>query len=153
MRLGINLKNKRTTNGGVIPAQTLDVEGSAVISNSLWVGGDNQNTTGIHAFRVFDDDNNGIGRVSINVGDTAEVTGMTGLFVGGDVIVRAGAVGAAPSEAVGGGQSNGNLTIDGDLTVLGGGDSEIVGDLTVTQDLFVRGGNAKMFRIDSGTGF
>ena len=152
MRLGINLKNKRTTNSGVIPAQTLDVEGSAVISNSLWVGGDNQNTTGIHAFRVFDDDNNGIGRVSINVGDTAEVTGMTGLFVGGDVIVRAGAVGAAPSEAVGGGQSNGNLTIDGDLTVLGGGDSEIVGDLTVTQDLFVRGGNAKMFRIDSGTG-
>ena len=54
-------------------------------------------------------------------------------------------------KAVGGGQSNGNLTIDGDLTVLGGGDSEIVGDLTVTQDLFVRGGNAKMFRIDSGT--
>ena len=100
MRLGINLKNKRTTNGGVIPAQTLDVEGSAVISNSLWVGGDNQNTTGIHAFRVFDDDNNGIGRVSINVGDTAEVTGMTGLFVGGDVIVRGGAVGAAPSESL-----------------------------------------------------
>ena len=100
MRLGINLKNKRTTNSGVIPAQTLDVEGSAVISNSLWVGGDNQNTTGIHAFRVFDDDNNGIGRVSINVGDTAEVTGMTGLFVGGDVIVRGGAVGAAPSGAL-----------------------------------------------------
>mgnify|MGYP003324468298 FL=1 len=50
MRLGVNLRNVRTTNSSVIPTQTLDVEGSGIFRNSLWVGGDNLNPTGTHAF-------------------------------------------------------------------------------------------------------
>ncbi len=151
MRLGINLRNVRTTNASVIPTQTLDVEGSGIFRNSLWVGGDNLNPTGTHAFRVYDDDANGIGRVSINTGDTVEVIANTGLWVGGDVIVRGTAVNAGGGEQVGGGQSVGNLTIDGTLTALSNGSHELVGDLTVTKDLFIRGGNAKMFKADGGT--
>ena len=151
MRLGVNLKNTRVTNGSVIPQQTLDVEGSGIFRNSLWVGGDNLNPTGIHAFRVYDDDANGVGRVSINTGDSAEVIASVGLWVGGDVTVRAGAAGSGEVESVGGGQSNGNLTIDGTLTALSNGSHELVGDLTVTKDLFIRGGNAKMYRLDSDT--
>ena len=151
MRLGVNLKNTRVTNGSVIPQQTLDVEGSGIFRNSLWVGGDNLNPTGIHTFRAFDDDGNGVGRVSINTGDTAEVTGAVGLWVGGDIIVRGGSAGTLPVESVGGGQSNGDLTIDGTLTALGNGQHELVGDLTVTKALYVRGGLNKMYQIDSGT--
>ena len=151
MRLGINLRNKRITNASVIPQQTLDVEGSGIFSQSLWVGGDNLNPAGIHTLRVFDDDENGIGRVSINTGDTAEVTGETGLWVGGDVKIRQSGAGTAPDEAVGGGQSNGDLEIDGTFTALSNGSHEMVGDLTVTKDLFVRGGNMKMYRLDSDT--
>ena len=151
MRLGVNLKNTRVTNGSVIPLQTLDVEGSGIFRNSLWAGGDNLNPTGIHTFRAFDDDGNGVGRVSINTGDTAEVVGSIGLWVGGDIIARAGAVGSGESEAVGGGQSSGSLTIDGTFTALSGGQHEMVGDLTVTKALYVRGGLNKMYQIDSGS--
>ena len=151
MRLGINLRNVRITNASVVPQQTLDVEGSGIFRNSLWVGGDNLNPTGIHTLRVFDDDANGIGRVSINTGDTAEVTGETGLWVGGDVKIRQSGAGTAPDEAVGGGQSNGDLEIDGTFTALSNGSHEMVGDLTVTKDLYVRGGNMKMYRLDSDT--
>ena len=151
MRLGVNLKNTRTTNGSVVPQQTLDVEGSGIFRNSLWVGGDNLNPTGIHAFRVFDDDGNGVGRVSINTGDTTEVQANVGLWVGGDVVVRAANAGTGEVESVGGGQTDGNLTIDGTLTALSNGSHELVGDLTVTKDLYIRGGNAKMYRLDSDT--
>ena len=151
MRLGINLRNVRITDASVVPQQTLDVEGSGIFRNSLWVGGDNLNPTGIHTLRVFDDDANGIGRVSINTGDTAEVTGETGLWVGGDVKIRQSGAGTAPDEAVGGGQSNGDLEIDGTFTALSNGNHEMVGNLTVTKDLFVRGGNMKMYRLDSDT--
>ena len=53
MRLGINLRNVRITNASVVPQQTLDVEGSGIFRNSLWVGGDNLNPTGIHTLRVL----------------------------------------------------------------------------------------------------
>ena len=66
-----------------------------------------------------------MGRVSINTGDTAEVTGAVGLWVGGDIIVRGGSAGTLPVESVGGGQSNGDLTIDGTLTALGNGQHEL----------------------------
>jgi hypothetical protein len=151
MRLGINLRNVRTTNATVIPQQTLDVEGSGILRNSLWVGGDNLNPAGLHTLRVFDDDADGVGRVSINTGDTAEVTGNTGLWVGGDVIVRGQTTGTAPVESVGGGRESGHLTIDGTFTALSNGSHEMVGDLTVTKDLYVRGGNLKMYRLDSDT--
>ena len=83
MRLGINLRNVRTTNASVIPTQTLDVEGSGIFRNSLWVGGDNLNPDGQHTLRVFDDDGNGIGRVHVNSGETTETLANIGLWVGG----------------------------------------------------------------------
>ena len=152
MRLGINLKNTRTTNASVIPQQTLDVEGSGIFHKSLWVGGDNTNPAGQHTFRVYDDDGDGLGRVSINTGDVTAVQNTNGLWVGGDVVVRGGTIGSAPVESVGGGQSSGNLIIDGTLTALSNGSHELVGDLTVTKDLYVRGGNIKMYQKDDGTG-
>tara|TARA_B100000427_G_scaffold72766_1_gene58902 strand:+ start:8249 stop:14758 length:6510 start_codon:yes stop_codon:yes gene_type:complete len=151
MRLGINLRNVRTTNASVIPTQTLDVEGSGIFRNSLWVGGDNLNPTGQHTLRVFDDDGNGIGRVHVNSGETTETLANIGLWVGGDTIIRGSGAGTAPVESVGGGQAQGNLTIDGTFTALSNGSHEMVGDLTVTKDLYVRGGNMKMYQIDSGT--
>ena len=151
MRLGVNLRNVRTTNSSVIPTQTLDVEGSGIFRNSLWVGGDNLNPTGAHTLRVFDDDGNGVGRVHVNGGDDGERQTITGLWVGGDAIIRGSGAGTAPVESVGGGHSGGNLTIDGTFTALSNGSHEMVGDLTVTKDLYVRGGNMQMYQLDSGT--